>query len=376
MFVQEQEGIEMGFEGGSLSYRAFYLSGKLPEDMVKRFAKHAIPPIDTLTDGEINGWVSGRHMLDRKITDENAFLAGYFRLTLVKAEKKIPEALLRAECKIEELARMSAEGKDFLKRGERIEIKKAVIDRLLPTMPPTLTGIPVLFDTSSEVLYAGATTESQMDVLVIKFQEAAGVKLIPLTPQTASLKRRHISVEGVEPTSFSPELEDPLAGGNIGQDFLTWLWFYSEMRGGLMTIEKDQYGVMLEGPLTFYLEGDGAHLTLLRNGAPLVSSEAKTAMLSGKKLVSAKITMSHQQEMWSVMLDANNFIFRGMKIPRAEEEIDAVSRFQQRMVSLDRFMNAFLSYYDRFLDERLDRKQWKPVQKDIHKWVSDRVAKK
>jgi len=366
----------MGFESGALSYRAFYLSGRLPEDVVKRFAKHAIPPIETLGNGELNGWVSGRHLLDRKITDENAFLAGYLRLTLVKAEKKIPEALLRAECKMEELARMSAEGKAFLNRGERIEIKKEITERLLPTMPPTLTGIPMLLDSNSQVVYAGATTEGQMDALTIKFQEATGVKIIPMMPQTAALKRRNVSVEGIEPTSFSPELEDPLAGGNVGQDFLTWLWFYSEVRGGLMTIDKDQYGIMLEGPLTFYLEGDGAHLTLLRNGSPLVSSEAKTAMLGGKKLLSAKITMAHQQESWTTMLDADNFIFRGLKIPKGEEELDAVSRFQQRMVALDRFMNAFLSYYDRFLDERLDHKQWKPVQKDIHKWVADRVAKR
>lgn len=366
----------MGFESGSLSYRAFYLSGKLPDDVVKRFAKFAMPPIETLTVGELNGWVSGRHLLDRRITDDNAYLAGYLRLTLVKAEKKIPEALLRAKCKMEEFVLMQAEGKPFVSRSERSEIKKTIVEQLLPTMPPTLTGIPILVDSNANVLYAGATTESQMDVLTIKFQEATGVKLIPMTPQTVSLKRRGFSLEGVEPTSFTPELEDPLAGGTIGQDFLTWLWFYSEGRGGMMTIDKDQYGVGLEGPLTFFLEGDGAHLTLLRNGMPLVSTEAKAALLSGKKLVSAKITMTHVQEMWTVMLDANNFIFRGLKIPKGEEELDAVSRFQQRMVALDRFMNALLSYYDRFLDERLDHKQWRPVQKDIHKWVADRVAKR
>lgn len=366
----------MGFESGSLSYRAFYLSGKLPDDVIKRFAKHAIPPITTLGVGELNGWVTGRHLLDRHITEENATLAGYLRLTLVKAEKKVPEALLRAECKMEELALMAAENKPFVTRGERSEIKKGIMERLLPTMPPTLTGIPILLDSNADILYAGATTEKQMDVITIKFQESTGVKLIPMTAETASLMRRRISVEGIEPTSFSPDLEDPLAGGTIGSDFLTWLWFYSEMRGGLMTVDKEQYGVALEGPLTFFLEGDGAHVTVLRKGAPLVSSEAKTALLSGKKLINAKLTMAHAQESWSVTLDANQFVFRGLKIPKGEEELDAVSRFQQRMVALDRFMNALLSFYDRFLDERLDGKQWKPVQKDIHKWVSDRVAKR
>ena len=366
----------MGFESGSLSFRAFYLGGKLPEDCVKRFARNAIPPIDTLSKGELNGWVTSRHMLDRNITDDNAYVAGYLRLTLVKAEKKIPEALLRAECKMEELAQMQAEGKPFLNRSERSAIKKSVTERLLPAMPPTLTGIPILVDANREVVYAGATTEKQMDVLTIQFQSATGAKLIPLNAQTASLKRHGRSLEALESTSFSPELEDPLAGGNIGQDFLTWLWFYSETRTGIININDEQYGIAVEGPLSFFLEGDGAHLTVLRNGSPVVSSEAKTALLSGKKLVAARLTMAHAQESWTTVFDANNFVFRGLKIPKGEDDLDSVSRFQQRMLALDRFMESMLSFYDKFLDERLDMKQWKPVQKDIHKWVADRVAKR
>ncbi len=366
----------MGFDSGSVTFRMFYLPGGLPLDAVERFAKHALPPINTLSREEISGWVTGRHMLDRDINDGSAFQAGYLYLNLVKAERKIPPALLKAECAMEELALMQAEGKDKLNRSERSAIKKEVSERLLPGMPPSLTGIPIVYDKSARMLFAGATTEKQTDALTIQLQGALGTAPVPVTADTAALKIAKLDTGTMlDPTSFSPELEDPLAGCVIGHDFLTWLWFYSEARGGTLTVDGDQYGVMIEGPLTFFLEGDGAHVTLLRKGSPLVSTEAKTALMSGKKLTSAKITMGRSAEQWTATVDASEFIFRGLKIPKSEE-LDAISWFQQRMISLRRFQKAFLTFYEKFLSERTNPEVWVETQKDIHKWVSGREAKK
>ena len=81
---------------------------------IARFATNALPPLETLADGTIHGFVTGRHMLDRNITDDSATYGGYLRLALVQAEHKVPAKLLRAECKMEELAQMAAQkgGKD------------------------------------------------------------------------------------------------------------------------------------------------------------------------------------------------------------------------------------------------------------------------
>lgn len=366
----------MGFESGAISFRAFYVPGGLPEDAVARFAKQAMPPINTLSRGEITGWVTGRHMLDRNITEESAYSAGYLRLTLVKAERKIPPALLRAECAMEELAVMQAESKDRLNRSERSAIKKEVMERLLPSMPPSLTGIPIVYDSNAEILYAGATSEKQTDALLLNLQGTLAKTPVPITADTAAFKLAKFDTGTMlNPTSMSPDLEDPLAGSVIGHDFLTWLWFYSEARGGTIKVGSDHYSVMIEGPLTFFLEGDGAHVTLLRKGAPLVSTEAKTALMSGKKLTSAKITVARNQEGWSTTVDASEFVFRGFKIPK-DEELDSISWFQQRMISLSRFQKVFTEFYRIFLAERTNPEAWKPVQSNIHKWVSDRIAKK
>jgi len=364
----------VGFDSGAISLSMFYPSRQLDRDIVDNLARHALPPLEVLGRDPIHGWVTGRHLLDRNITQETATLAGRLRVTLAKAERKIPEALLRAECKMEELAEMEEEGLDFLPRPKRAEIKKEVTERLYPNMPPTLTGIPIAYDGRENLLYAGATTEKQIDALVISFPESTGINLIPLTPESAALKRKGHSVSELPPTSFSPECPDAMAGESIGMDFLTWLWFFFEARGGTFTSGDQQAGIMIEGPLSFFMQGQGAHQVVLRHGDPLIASEAKTALLNGKKLQSAKVVAAVEDESWSAQVDAQTFVMRGVKLPRGKA-LDPASRFDERMQSLGRFRDLFLGVYDRFLDERLDSARWSETRAAIHAWLPTRTGK-
>lgn len=366
----------MSFESGSITFRMFYLPQKLPTDYVERFAAHAAPPIRTLGDTPIHGWVTGRHLLDTNITRDTAFLAGYLRLTMMRAERKIPESLLRAECKMEELVRMQAENRADLGRKIRSEIRQEIEARLLPTMPPQLKGMALVHLPESGVLFCEATSEKQMDALEASFREAMGFGVIPVSPQYAAARRLHYDMRDYLPSSFSPDCEDESVSNNAGQDFLTWLWFYSEARGGIVKLPSGgDFAVMIEGPLTFVLEGEGAHETVLRRGSPALSVEAKIALLSGKKLRKARLLLARGQDTWAVSLDADQFIFRGLKLPEGEK-LEPVSRFQERMTSLTTFTTAFLELYDRFMKERTQEKTWQKTRGDIHRWVSERSAKK
>lgn len=365
----------MGFESGSISLRMFYVPGGLPGNHLDRFAQHTPPPIETLGRETISGWVSGRHLLDRVLTEDNAMVAGYLRLTLMKAERKIPPALLRAECKMEELAELQASGLAYLKRDVKSAIKKAITERLLPKMPPTLTGIDIAYDSHTDILYAAATTDKQVDALTIAVRQTTGVSVVPLTPGSAAAHRRGVLARDLPPTSFSPECEDAFVSDSLGQDFLTWLWFMSEMRGGSVTLDIGTFAAMIEGPLTFVLEGQGAHETVLRKGSPLLSSEAKSALLAGKKLRRARLVFARGEETWSVNLDAEEFVFRGLKLP-AVESVDPTSRFHDRMMLLDTFREALLGWYERFLDERTDPARWAETRTAIHRWVTERPSKR
>lgn len=366
----------MSFENGSASFRIFYVPRPLPRDAIERFASHAAPPIDTLADGAIHGWVTGRHLLDRNITDETATYGGFLRLTLMQAERKIPESLLRAECKMEELAHMKAEGTDRVTGSVRREIRRSIEARLLPQMPPQLKGIPFVYDARNELLYCAALSDKQVDAFQIHFAQTIGFSLIPATPDMAAMKRQQSNVRDWDPSSYSPDRDDDEVSHDPGLDFLTWLWFVAEARGGQMKIgDLGDIAIMIEGPLMFVIEGSGAHEAVLRKGEPLLSSEAKASLLDGKKLRRAKVTLARGDQAWTFTFDAVPFVFRGLKLPEGEK-LDAISKFQERMDLLDLFQRAFLGLYDRFVAERRDAKKWNASIKDIHAWVKERRTRK
>jgi hypothetical protein len=365
----------MSFESGSVSFRAFYLGQPLPRNHIEKFASRAAPSLKALHEEPIRGWVTGRHLLDNRIEKDTAYYAGYLRLTLMKAERKIPESLLRAECRMEELVRMQAEGRAEIDRRTRSEIRKEISDRLLPAMPPQLQGMGFIHVPETEIVYVEALSDKQIDALDVSMRETFGFGLIPVTPANAAAHRLKLDIRDLPPASFSPDCEDSAVGESIGQDFLTWLWFCSETRGGMMRLEAGEFAVMVEGPLTFAMEGEGAHEAVLRRGTPELSAEAKIALLSGKKLRRSRILIARGTETWQTTLDADQFTFRGLKLPEGEK-LDAISRFQARMTMIKTFLDAFYGMYDRFLKERNDPKLWAATQKQIHMWVTDRAARR
>ena len=353
----------------------FYLPGGLPVDYVERFAKHAAPPLNTLGRDPINGWVTHRHLLDRNITEESAHMAGYLFLTLMKAERRVPPALLNAEFRMEELAHLQADGKSFLKRAERIEIRKQVVERLLPQMPPQLTGIPVVYDPDGQMLLAQAMSDKQADAFMLSVKETLGQMPIAVTPENAALRRKQVNHRDLSSTSFSPECPDSDGGDALGLDFLTWLWFFSEMQGGTIASKGlGEFGLMLEGPLTFVREGAGAYEAVLRKGSPLIASEARAALLAGKKLASATLNIARGEESWRGGLDASAFRFRGWRLPKGDA-VDPVGRFQERILALQTLTGMTLELFDRFLEVRSSAAAWRKEQAQIHKWVLERQAK-
>lgn len=366
----------MSFESGSLAVRIFYLNHPLPKDAIERFAKHAAPPLKSIGTEAAQGWVGGRHLLDVPITEDNAMYGGYLRLVLMKAERKVPTSLLRAECMLEEVAWMRAEDKQFVDRKTRSEIRKQVLARLLPDMPPTLKGIPFVYDTRNRLIYAGALSEKQTDAFTFHFHNTTGIKLIPVVVATAAAERHKVDVREWTRTSFSPEVDDEEMEDTPGLDFLTWLWFASESRGGIFkSKEFGDVGVALEGPLLFTRAGAGAHEIALRKGLPTVSAEAKTALLSGKKLRRAKLLIARADEAWSCSFDTELFVFRALKLPEPKEVLEPVSRFQDRILKLDAFRCILLELFDRFVAERGDAGKWDAMQKEIHKWAADRSTR-
>lgn len=368
----------MPFESGSVSFRMLELPRVFPKNFAEQFAMQAAGPLDAVGALESRGWVTGRHLLDAHITEESALHAGWVRLALRQAERKVPAALLKAECRMEELATMAAEGKAYLKAKARAEIRQSVTERLLPNMPPQLRAIPFVYKPGDTHLYVTALPLGPLDVFNAALVSTLGFGGSPATPETLGQTLKKADLRDFHGTSFSPEMEGEAMEAAPGREFLTWLWFKAETQHGRLALAAGgELGVLVEGPLTFIHEGNGAHVSVLKKGMPENSIEAKTCLLSGKKLKEAKITFALDEQMaWSFGFEADQFLIRGLKLPQGEGQLDAISRFQERMIFLEQWREIFLDLFGAFLDARIDSKKWKNTTADIREWIQGRPGRR
>lgn len=363
----------MAFDSGNASFRIFRYKEAADESIVKLFADAIAPEISTLSTSPISGWVSWRHLLDRELTVENCYFQPWLHLALMKAERKVPAPLLRAYCRLEEDAEKRARNLEFLPRKVKAEIKQRVYDALLPDMPPTLTGICTVINLASNFVYSDGVKQTAVEAFAKSFKETTDRGLAIITPETAALLLKQVNAQDLTPSVFTDD-KDVVEPDNcdLGLEFLTWLWFAWETRGGVFVSHiGDKCEYMLEGPVTFYNEGRGAHNVILRDGLPLQSREAGTALRCGKMVSKVKFSMADTEKAWSATIDSS-FAIRNLKVPKDKE--GGKASFQDRMELIDKFVTTFLHLYGLFLDERRDAKKWKKTIDEIRKWVALRAS--
>lgn len=361
----------MPFEHGTFAVTIFKLASKLPEDYLEVFAADTAGMLDQVKDEPQIGWVSGRHLLESKIDEETAICGGHLYLNLRKAERKIPSVLMKAICKREELVYMQANNSIMVPSKVKREIKAEATEKHLMKMPPSLGGVPMVIDMSTNLLYLGTSSTSQIDNFIAAFYKTTNIEPRQITIGEMMEDMFHATEVELPNIKFSDCNDGELTPG---RDFLTWLWYYSEKEGGRVTLEQfGDFDIMIEGPLTFAFSAEAqgsAETSIKKGGSPMRSAEAKAALIVGKKLKKAKFTMARGEDVWTGTFDADHFAFSGLSLPEGEE-MDIHTRFAERIMNLDIFQNAIKAYFKKFA-ETVRAMTWPETEKKLQKWSLER----
>ncbi len=107
----------------------------------------------------------------------------------------------------------------------------------------------------------------------------------------------------------------------LGEEFLTWLWFRLETRGGDFDLgEGRAVGVSFDDYLQLAPgDGDGTFQTL-RDGKPSRSAEAAAGLRNGRRVQEAKLIVAMGELQWSLILDATTMTLRSIKLPDDDPE--------------------------------------------------------
>jgi recombination associated protein RdgC len=109
----------------------------------------------------------------------------------------------------------------------------------------------------------------------------------------------------------------------LGQEFLTWLWYKSEERGGAILLPgSGDIQVVFEKHMVLE-SGEGESLErLICKGLQTELQEARTGLLMGKKLEQARIYLAKGDYEWRLSLSATLFEFRNVSLPKTVSSSD------------------------------------------------------
>ncbi len=161
----------------------------------------------------------------------------------------------------------------------------------------------------------------------------------------------------------------------LGQEFLTWLWFKSDERGGAIAVEPhgDILVVFEKHLLLEYGEGESFEKVVCQ-GLRAELKEARTGLCLGKKLEQARLMIQVGEYEFHVTLKGSVFEYRSVRLPKtmtqAEEADDPAARegmvldrlglYQTLVHTIDALFRMFLRVRlsDRWPEERERLAAW------------------
>ena len=123
----------------------------------------------------------------------------------------------------------------------------------------------------------------------------------------------------------------------LGQEFLTWLWYKSEERGGAVFLENSGTDVEMIFEKHILLEsGEGdSYEKLICQGLQAELKEARTGLAMGKKIEQARIMLVIDQYEFRLTLKGSLFEFRSVRLPKTmegSEESDEAGAVEARLL--------------------------------------------
>jgi hypothetical protein len=165
----------------------------------------------------------------------------------------------------------------------------------------------------------------------------------------------------------------------IGQEFLTWLWWKSEERGGSIALpdQGDIRVVFEKHMLLEYGEGQATEKLICR-GLQTELKEARTGMFIGKKLEQARIRIEQDQHEWNVTIAAGLMEFRNVRVPKtAGSEADGINNPEEtegmileRIYLFEELIRIMNNLFKIFLLVRVSS-EWKDELLKIRSWVKN-----
>lgn len=141
----------------------------------------------------------------------------------------------------------------------------------------------------------------------------------------------------------------------IGKDFLLWLWYKSETRGGIFDpVDNLKVAIAIDGKLT--LETDEIQDSVTCSCAGPLMKEARLALMENKKITKAAIRLTiNEEDEFFFRLDSRWMNFRLLKTPKVIQDLkdDPEGFFYEKTGLIERAITIMDSVFMSFIRLRV-----------------------
>jgi len=375
----------MGLLKGTLTFCRYRLQEPLPGNFndflhrqMKRFAFRELP---LAGEEKTSGWTSVENVLDTQFEYANYSVGDYLAFAFRLDRKSVPPSLLKIRFLEAEKKALTAKDKKFLSKGEKEEIKERIHLDLLNKTFPVPSFFDVCWSLSQNWVVFGSLSPKVTEEFEKLFKKSFNLTLSPLVPWDPqhldrSLAEKMASLK--DGVFLNPQTPDPGKAGPplLGREFLTWLWFKSEERGGAVQV-SGAADVEISFARRLALESGGGEYSesIVCQGLHAGLKEGKAAIQEGKKVKEARIQLGVGPEKFEFTLKGDSFHFQTLRFPAGleeaeEEENDKGGRVLERIYLMEKAVKTTDRLFNTFLKRRLSP-QWSSEEiPRVRKWLA------
>ncbi len=163
----------------------------------------------------------------------------------------------------------------------------------------------------------------------------------------------------------------------IGREFLTWLWFRSETNEGRFAPQGgDPFELWLDDRVVLESDGEEKVQQVICQGADSALTEARHAILSGKKVTQARMRLFQGDDEWVFTLDAAWLNFRSLKLPKVMADIqeDPEGLFFERLLLVQKAVDALEAVFAEFIALRISPKWHAQEIPAFRAWINKSLS--
>jgi hypothetical protein len=207
----------MSFLKTSTSFTRFRITDSVPKtlwaEIPDRLRRNCFTDIDDLPEERSFGWTSFEDMLDTTWrvypVEKGVYLAFCLRLDT----RRVPPAVIKKHLALalkQEEAHNREQGRKFVARERKKEIKEQVLLRLRMRFLPIPAEFQVVWNTAESLVYFASIQQKMLDLFEDLFIRTFELHLVPLSPYELAVVRMQdstssmlLQLDTLEPTQFA-----------------------------------------------------------------------------------------------------------------------------------------------------------------------------